>query len=187
MDWFKHPADFASDQTITPIINEMGMSGYGAYWLITEFIARNSKRNETPVFNLSLRSLRRITGLSVKKLMKFIDLCNQSNALLILIKGDEAAVSAPSVLKHRWLTERWKVLDISINDWLQIRISVLERDNYTCRYCGENKPEFIECDHVIPLSRGGLSTDDNLVAACRTCNRSKSDKLLSEWKPGMVL
>lgn len=36
-------------------------------------------------------------------------------------------------------------------------------------------------DHVIPLSRGGQHAEGNLVPACRSCNSSKSDKLLIEW------
>jgi len=34
---------------------------------------------------------------------------------------------------------------------------------------------------IIRVSRGGLSTMENLVAACGPCNRSKSDYLVSEW------
>lgn len=51
-----------------------------------------------------------------------------------------------------------------------------------CHWCAElllsNK---IEIDHVVPLSRGGRHTEDNLVASCRSCNRSKKDKFYWEW------
>ena len=40
----------------------------------------------------------------------------------------------------------------------------------------------LECDHVIPVARGGGHDDDNLVTACVSCNRSKSDKMLEDWK-----
>lgn len=49
----------------------------------------------------------------------------------------------------------------------------------SCAYCGSCKN--IEVDHVIPVARGGTHTPDNLVAACRRCNRSKGAKMLSEW------
>lgn len=62
------------------------------------------------------------------------------------------------------------------------KVEIHVRDNYTCVYCGAESEEI---DHVIPLSRGGDNSDKNLVAACKSCNRKKSDKLLSElgWKP----
>lgn len=48
-----------------------------------------------------------------------------------------------------------------------------------CAYCGSE--ENIEVDHVVPLSRGGLHSSDNLVPACRPCNRSKGARTLDEW------
>lgn len=67
-----------------------------------------------------------------------------------------------------------------VSDWPAIRLAVLERDKNTCRYCGK-KCQNMECDHVIPVSKGGGSSVENLVAACRKCNRSKRDKDLQVW------
>lgn len=67
------------------------------------------------------------------------------------------------------------------NVWKSIRDRIFERDDYTCKYCGERGKK-LECDHVIPVSRGGSHDDDNLVTACFSCNRSKRDKLVNEWK-----
>lgn len=39
------------------------------------------------------------------------------------------------------------------------------------------------CDHVVPLSRGGLSVMENLATACGPCNRSKNYRTPGEWKP----
>lgn len=64
--------------------------------------------------------------------------------------------------------------------WKKIRITIFQRDNYTCKYCGERVKK-LECDHVVPVSRGGTHEDSNLVTACFKCNRSKRDKLLEEW------
>lgn len=65
--------------------------------------------------------------------------------------------------------------------WAPIRKRIFERDNYTCRYCGAHRVR-LECDHVMPLSRGGSNDDDNLATACRTCDRSKRDKTVEEWR-----
>lgn len=70
---------------------------------------------------------------------------------------------------------------LSGDEWALLRAVVFERDDYTCRYCGERGGR-LECDHVVPVSRGGTNEMDNLVTACLPCNRSKRDKLLSEWR-----
>jgi 5-methylcytosine-specific restriction endonuclease McrA len=54
------------------------------------------------------------------------------------------------------------------------RRNVLLRDGFTCQYCGARPPvRDLNLDHVLPRSRGGRSTWDNLVASCRTCNIKK--------------
>jgi hypothetical protein len=59
------------------------------------------------------------------------------------------------------------------------RFRILHRDTFVCRYCGA-KPgsEFLEVDHLIPRARGGSDNDINLVTACKTCNRRKSDSIV---------
>lgn len=64
--------------------------------------------------------------------------------------------------------------------WREIRARIFERDNYTCRYCGTRGGN-LECDHVVPVSRGGPNNDHNLVTACRPCNREKGNRLVEEW------
>jgi hypothetical protein len=48
-----------------------------------------------------------------------------------------------------------------------------------CAYCGEDGDTL---DHVIPKSKGGLGLRNNKVVACRSCNSSKRNKPLHEWK-----
>ncbi|MFN4132489.1 MAG: HNH endonuclease [Caldimicrobium sp.] len=51
----------------------------------------------------------------------------------------------------------------------------------TCYYCGRKvPPEELTMDHRIPLSRGGTSTRENIVPACKDCNAKK--KYLSPWE-----
>jgi 5-methylcytosine-specific restriction endonuclease McrA len=70
----------------------------------------------------------------------------------------------------------WKVPPVN-------RREVLKRDNHICQYCGSTK--HLTLDHVIPRSKGGQHTWDNVVTACERCNSIKSDRLLHE--AGMVL
>lgn len=49
-----------------------------------------------------------------------------------------------------------------------------------CAYCGSYNGPF-EIDHIVPWSRGGTHDRSNLTLACQGCNRSKGNKMISEW------
>lgn len=63
-------------------------------------------------------------------------------------------------------------------EWLKI----MESTNWTCTYCGVSlrSSKIRTIDHVIPLSKGGSHTVDNLVPACRSCNSKKSAKIMTK-------
>lgn len=50
-----------------------------------------------------------------------------------------------------------------------------------CYWCGIDISTGFERDHVIPLSKGGVNEISNIVCACKSCNRSKSDSLPKDW------
>ena len=58
------------------------------------------------------------------------------------------------------------------------RFNLFLRDQFACQYCGSTSE--LTFDHVIPRSRGGKTTWENVVAACSRCNLAKGAKLLSE-------
>jgi hypothetical protein len=55
--------------------------------------------------------------------------------------------------------------------------NIFSRDSNKCGYCGKKATTL---DHVVPTSKGGQNTWDNLVAACHHCNNSKGDKAPEE-------
>lgn len=59
------------------------------------------------------------------------------------------------------------------------RSNILLRDDETCQYCGKRGRD-LTLDHIIPRSRGGQSTWENLVASCKSCNGRKGSRLLKE-------
>jgi 5-methylcytosine-specific restriction endonuclease McrA len=74
-------------------------------------------------------------------------------------------------------TERlWKIPAVS-------RREILRRDHHTCQYCGSTKR--LTIDHIIPRSKGGKHTWDNVVIACERCNQHKGDRTPHE--AGMTL
>jgi 5-methylcytosine-specific restriction endonuclease McrA len=59
------------------------------------------------------------------------------------------------------------------------------RDDYTCQYCGKHRGalrgrEFLTRDHILPVSRGGGNTWDNVVTSCTRCNNRKGGRLPAE-------
>ncbi|MCW7551705.1 HNH endonuclease [Endozoicomonas gorgoniicola] len=60
-------------------------------------------------------------------------------------------------------------------------VSLFERDNYQCLYCGKYfRRTLLTRDHIVPTSRGGKDDWMNVVAACKRCNQYKSNYLLEE-------
>ncbi|MEW6498688.1 MAG: HNH endonuclease [Cyanobacteriota bacterium] len=104
---------------------------------------------------------------------------------LDLASGKGYKVHSPSVVllvpEHIRLTitdrERvWRVPPVN-------RREVLRRDKHSCQYCGSTKQ--LTLDHVIPRSKGGKHTWDNVVTACERCNSRKGDR--TPQQAGMIL
>ena len=70
---------------------------------------------------------------------------------------------------------RGLVYTFTPNHWQQC----LTHFNHQCAYCGST--ESLEQEHVIPVSRGGHYTPDNIIPACRSCNASKNNKIMQDW------
>jgi hypothetical protein len=61
------------------------------------------------------------------------------------------------------------------------RRCVLSRDGCACQYCGRTLTSAeLTLDHVLPRSRGGKTTWENVVAACKLCNHRKGDRTPAE-------
>lgn len=68
-----------------------------------------------------------------------------------------------------------------------LRAELMERDKWTCRYCGEAVTATnATLDHIVPQSRGGLNVPENLTTACLTCNSIKSGRTYEEAAPDIL-
>ena len=91
--------------------------------------------------------------------------------------------------RGRWASSsslrRAKVRNVTVDktgiaEWMQFELS---KDFSTCWHCWQPVPgREIHFDHIIPISRGGAHSLENLCVSCERCNLSKGAKLLSEWK-----
>jgi len=67
------------------------------------------------------------------------------------------------------------------------RRTVLARDHYTCQYCGKQPPrKDLTVDHIVPRSRGGSTSWENVVTACQRCNARKGNHTPEEVNMRLV-
>ena len=88
------------------------------------------------------------------------------------IHSEHLTVPVPSVIRLRHFVKVPYRRRAPLN-----RRGVFARDDHRCQYCGRVAESI---DHVIPRSRGGEHSWENVVAACRPCNVRKRDRLLDE-------
>jgi hypothetical protein len=102
-------------------------------------------------------SLRCDVKLNVENLDKFVGYLNELVKFRKSIEGQRALMTS------------------------KLREKIKARDNYTCKSCGlsinEEKNLLLEIDHIIPLSKGGITSENNLQTLCWRCNRSKGSKI----------
>jgi 5-methylcytosine-specific restriction endonuclease McrA len=118
-----------------------------------------------------------------------INICAARRALVLILKGVASAeehssmhvhsarnaVPLPSVirlLEYRRIPHQTRALS---------RKNILMRDRYTCQYCHRSSPGVdLTLDHVVPRSRSGETTWENLVACCHQCNNRKGNRTPEE-------
>jgi len=169
MDWFRMYHEFASDPKI------QGMTEAAKHLSLLAHQMADEKRTCYP----NWRDVEQKSGFSRDEFMAaFDEMCDVG----LVFSG------FPSLLVA--LAERYPLAPMfgpigsnrpSASIWNRLRAIIFKRDDFTCAYCGERGGR-LECDHIVPVSRGGHHGEDNLVTACFACNRSKRDKLVGEWK-----
>ena len=118
-----------------------------------------------------------------------INICAARRALVLVLKG---VASAEEVSTHSIHSSRRSLKLPSVIRLLEYRRiphqtralsrkNILMRDRYTCQYCHKTLPSAeMTLDHVIPRSRSGESTWENLVACCHRCNNRKGNRTPEE-------
>lgn len=60
----------------------------------------------------------------------------------------------------------------------KLRLQVIDRDNGRCRACGIGDRDALQADHIVPESKGGETSLDNLQALCSVCNNRKQNTVV---------
>ena len=94
------------------------------------------------------------------------------HATAFAFRSARLSIPEPSVVRLGQYVKVPRQVRIAIT-----RRSVFTRDGHRCQYCGGAAENI---DHVVPRSRGGPHSWDNVVASCKGCNAAKEDRLLEE-------
>ncbi len=114
---------------------------------------------------LNITSWRRATVLMLKGKAESLEEDNNHN-----IRNDR---KLPTVIRLRYF------IKVPYIELALTRKNILQRDNNCCQYCGY-KGEKLSIDHVLPRSRGGSDTWENVTTACLSCNITKGNRTPKE-------
>ena len=91
-----------------------------------------------------------------------------------VVRSPSRAFPLPSVIRLAIYIRKPFVERVAFN-----KKNILRRDHYTCQYCGR-RGDRLTVDHVVPRSKGGKTTWENIVSACYACNRTKANRTPAE-------
>jgi 5-methylcytosine-specific restriction endonuclease McrA len=113
-----------------------------------------------------------------------INVCTVRRAIVLLLKARAEVLEEGSQTLHSERAAFARPLVIRLTAYVRVprdahrrkitRRAVFARDDWTCQYCGSRAN--LTVDHVIPRSKGGQSSWENIVASCAPCNRRKGDR-----------
>jgi 5-methylcytosine-specific restriction endonuclease McrA len=112
-----------------------------------------------------------------------INVCTVRRAVVLLLKEKAEVIERATWELHSERATISRPMVIRLVSYVHLprdthrrkitRRAVFARDNWTCQYCGTRAN--LTVDHVIPRSKGGPSSWENIVAACAPCNRRKGN------------
>jgi 5-methylcytosine-specific restriction endonuclease McrA len=113
-----------------------------------------------------------------------INVCSTRRAVVLLLKGRAEVLEIGVGYLHAERLTLQQPLVIRLYSFVKVprgdrrrlsRRAVLARDGFRCQYCGSTR--HLTLDHVIPRSRGGTTSWDNVVTSCAPCNVRKGASL----------
>lgn len=113
---------------------------------------------------------------SIKRAIKLIV---KERVEIIKIAKNEVIRTCSNVFPVPTVIKLVDVINLKIKAVQFTKNRVIKRDNHACQYCGHTGIR-MTVDHIIPQSKGGISSWENCVAACEPCNKFKGDRTPQE-------
>lgn len=142
------------------------------------FVATSAKLHflaQTGTYTISWNSVLRVLPVVKKKDQLYLELDRQGGTGYYTVPDAELAILLFDTLTQ--MTKRQLLIPKGNSRQIpqHIRTAVWQRDGGRCVECGSN--EYLEFDHIIPFSKGGATSVDNLQLLCRKCNARKSSRI----------
>ncbi len=117
-----------------------------------------------------------------------INVCTVRRAIVLILKEKAEVLDEHDIELHSERSSITRPAVIRLRTYVRIpyqsfrrkitRRAVFARDGWECQYCGRKGS--LTMDHVVPRSKGGDTSWENVVACCATCNRRKGDRSVSQ-------
>lgn len=107
-----------------------------------------------------------------------LNFTNGRRAIILLLKGKAHILPESSSGDVIRLLNHVYIPFTKMTRLRPTRSMIYKRDQHKCQYCSSTKN--LTLDHIVPKSRGGDDSWENLVVACSTCNTKKGDKFLEQ-------
>lgn len=113
-----------------------------------------------------------------------INICSWRRALVLIFKGKaEAVINSEEYINNTFLlpliVKLKQYVSVPYNAVVLTRKNIYLRDNHTCQYCGKVGVN-LTIDHVVPKSKRGTDSWENVVVSCMRCNNRKGDRTPDE-------
>jgi 5-methylcytosine-specific restriction endonuclease McrA len=105
-----------------------------------------------------------------------LHMMNWKRATVLVLKNKAHVVSKRTIRLKNYV----KIPTVKTLAGKPTRTLILKRDDHTCQYCEYTGPK-LTLDHIVPKSRGGGDTWQNLVTSCLECNNCKDNRTPEEW------
>jgi 5-methylcytosine-specific restriction protein A len=102
-----------------------------------------------------------------------------SHIILHLILRERILLDPYFSLEDHTKAEKRKARELRHSRWWKNKI----HSSALCHYCQKvMEPQEVTMDHLLPISRGGKSTKNNVVPCCKPCNTAKRDQMATDWE-----
>lgn len=101
MRWFKHMTCSNRDEALMILRDEMGLEGYGAYWLVLEFIGEKLSEKNEAFLKFSFKNWKNFVGFPKKKFEKFLEICEKNELFFVKLEDDFLTIGCPKLLNYR--------------------------------------------------------------------------------------
>ncbi len=119
---------------------------------------------------------------SVRRAIQLLmtDVASRVEDAATVLRTPSRTVPVPSVVRLNRYVRRPYRQKVAFN-----RRNLFRRDDHRCQYCGVRRSD-LTLDHVLPRSRGGPTSWENVVACCRACNARKRDRTPDEARMSLA-